>query len=145
MDKKCKIKTKPGVSSEVTSDGSVVNKFSSPPTGTGNTLPVGYIFKIVFAFGDYCSVRRYIQSRGCFFPAAGVRRNNDGALYYVGAYGDYWSSSPADSNAYDIDFDSSFAEPGRSNDTRTYGYSVRCVKEFIPVFLPNQTKVRNHG
>jgi hypothetical protein len=35
-----KEKTEPGVSSAVTPDGSVANKFSSPPTG--NILPVGY-------------------------------------------------------------------------------------------------------
>jgi hypothetical protein len=44
-------KTEPGVSSAVTPDGSVANKFSSPPTGTEKRLPVGYKNKPVSVFG----------------------------------------------------------------------------------------------
>ncbi|MDR1882202.1 MAG: hypothetical protein LBR26_05395, partial [Prevotella sp.] len=78
----------------------MANKFSSPPTGTENRLPVGYIFKIVSVFGN-CPVRRYIQSSGCFFPAAGYRIISTGPLTAVGNQGNHWSSSPSGSNGYD--------------------------------------------
>ncbi|MDR1884549.1 MAG: fibrobacter succinogenes major paralogous domain-containing protein [Prevotella sp.] len=123
----------PGVSSAVTPDGRVANKFSSPPTGTKNIFPLGYIFKTVSVFGDY-PVRRYIQSSGCFFPAAGYRNDNTGALYYVGYEGVYWASSPSVANAYCLGFYSNTVLPAYGNNPRTYGFPVRCVKEFILVF-----------
>ncbi|MDR1883604.1 MAG: hypothetical protein LBR26_12605 [Prevotella sp.] len=84
-------------------------------------------------FGDYCPVRRYIQSSGCLFPAAGDRLSS-GELRLVGYFGGYWSSSPrSSSTAYDIDLTSGAADPANSN-TRAAVQSVRCVKEFIPVF-----------
>ncbi|MDR1883247.1 MAG: hypothetical protein LBR26_10785 [Prevotella sp.] len=85
-------------------------------------------------FGN-CPVHRYIQSSGCFFPAAGFRLDSNGLLYYVGNYGAYWSSSPSSSSsAYGPDFDGgSYVDPF-DPDTRPYGLSVRCVKEFILVF-----------
>ncbi|MDR1884476.1 MAG: hypothetical protein LBR26_17140 [Prevotella sp.] len=99
-------------------------------------LPVGYIFKPVFVFGNYCPVRKYIQSSGCFFPAAGWRDYSTGVLDRVGSEGFYHSSSPAgSSNDYHPGFTSSYVGPAHSN-PRTYGLTVRCVKEFIPVFYP---------
>ncbi|MDR1882877.1 MAG: hypothetical protein LBR26_08880 [Prevotella sp.] len=109
----------------------MVNKFSSPPTGTENILPVGYIFKAVLVFGDYFPVRKYIQSSGCFFPAAGDRYPSDGVLHDIGVYATYWSSSPTNSSsAYNLDATSGGANPA-SYDSRAFGLSVRCVKEFI--------------
>jgi uncharacterized protein (TIGR02145 family) len=82
-------------------------------------------------FGNY-PVRRYIQSSGCFFPATGYR-NTDGTLVNVGFHGDWWSSSPYNSSiAYNMGFDTGYAGIGTSA-YRTYGFPVRCVKEFILV------------
>jgi hypothetical protein len=110
----------------------VANKFSSPPTGTEKRLPVGYKNKTVSVFGN-CPVRKYIQSSGCFFPAAGSR-STSGELYGVGLYGDRWTSSPGgSSSAYASAFGSSaVAAPGTYS--RAQGFTVRYVKEFILVF-----------
>ncbi|MDR1884030.1 MAG: fibrobacter succinogenes major paralogous domain-containing protein [Prevotella sp.] len=84
-------------------------------------------------FGDY-SVRRYIQSRGCFFPAAGYRNYDYGGLREVGYAAHHWSSSPSNSDAYRLCiFGGNVDAP--SAITRTYGFPVRCVKEFILVFM----------
>ena len=61
-----------------------------------------------------------------FLPAAGYRDGS--SLYYVGSRGNYWSSTPYDSDyAYYLYFDSS----GQSmyNYYRSYGRSVRLVAE----------------
>ena len=59
-----------------------------------------------------------------FFPAAGYWGN--GSQLYVDNTGDYWSSSPNDSNgACYLYFDSGYK--GVHHDNRKYGYSVRPV------------------
>ena len=60
-----------------------------------------------------------------FFPAAGYRSYGGGA-YYRGNYGYYWSSSPNDRYAYNLNFNSrGFTMYDLS---RACGYSVRCVQ-----------------
>ena len=61
-------------------------------------------------------------------PAAGYRLNTNGALFYHGYYGYYWSSTENSSNAYNLVFDSSNVYPANTN-TRAYGFSVRCIAE----------------
>ncbi|MDR1883603.1 MAG: hypothetical protein LBR26_12600 [Prevotella sp.] len=82
-------------------------------------------------FGNY-PVRRYIQSSGCFFPAAGYRYV-DGGLRYVGHAADHWSSSPSNSDGYNLDCFGNDVLPAKPN-SRAHGFPVRCVKEFILVF-----------
>ncbi|WP_336665443.1 FISUMP domain-containing protein [Elizabethkingia meningoseptica] len=65
--------------------------------------------------------------RTLMLPAAGYRRNSDGALGNGGFGGLYWSSSEATSNAYYLYFNSSSVLVNYS--TRAYGFSVRCVAE----------------
>ena len=61
-------------------------------------------------------------------PAAGFRLNDDGALYFRGGSGLYWSSTESDdNNAWLLRFNSSDAFTNIRN--RTYGLSVRCVAE----------------
>ena len=61
-------------------------------------------------------------------PAAGFRLGYDGALYYRGSGGYYWSSAELDSgDAWFLYFDSSNA--GTNSYGRTNGSSVRCVAE----------------
>ncbi|MDR1882229.1 MAG: hypothetical protein LBR26_05530, partial [Prevotella sp.] len=60
------------------------------------------------------------------FPASGLRESDNGAIRTSGGY--YWSSSPANANGYDIDiYDNGTYAP--DNSTRTFGQSVRCVRE----------------
>jgi hypothetical protein len=62
------------------------------------------------------------------FPAAAYR--NDGLLDGVGTGGAYWCSSASDAvSAYGLLFVSGSVYPGNSLSPRTYGFSVRCVRE----------------
>ena len=66
-----------------------------------------------------------------WYPAVGYRSNFSGALNNVGSYGYYWSASPYPSNsnnAYYLYFYNGNVHPA-SNFNRSYGYSVRCVRE----------------
>jgi hypothetical protein len=129
MDKE---KTEPGVSSAITPDGSVANKFSSPPTG--NILSVGYKSRLYPCSGITLSANTF-NPEAAFFPAGGYRNYDNGALLNVGAHGDHWSSSPGGSTtALYLGFYGGLVFPAY-NDTRAWGLSVRCVKEFIPVFI----------
>jgi uncharacterized protein (TIGR02145 family) len=64
-----------------------------------------------------------------FLPAAGYRFDQDGALYYRGAEGDY-ASSNSTGTTQSIQFYFDINEDGNYNDfTRANGYSVRCIAE----------------
>jgi uncharacterized protein (TIGR02145 family) len=63
-----------------------------------------------------------------FLPAAGYRSNGGGTLYGTGTFGLYLSSTQSGSlNAYHLDFRSDYA--GWLSSSRSFGFSVRCVKE----------------
>ena len=65
-----------------------------------------------------------------FLPAAGYRYYTNGAFYYGGTYGTYWSSSSTDSpSAYAYYLIFSNASPTGDYDYRANGLSVRCVAE----------------
>ena len=66
-----------------------------------------------------------------WYPAVGYRSSDSGAVNNVGSYGCYWSASPNPSGsgyAYYLDFHNGSVYPA-SNYHRSYGYSVRCVRE----------------
>ena len=80
------------------------------------------------------AVFAFTKNTFVFFPAAGVRRNSDGVLYYSGVEGDGWTSTPADSGcAYRFILNWGTAYMG-SEATRTYGFPVRCVQASAAVF-----------
>ena len=60
-------------------------------------------------------------------PVAGYRINSNGALFNVGSYGSYWSSTVSGTNARNLLFNSSNASMNSAN--RANGFSVRCIKE----------------
>ena len=63
-------------------------------------------------------------------PAAGIRDNSGGTLYFAGTGGGYWSSTfYFTSFAYFLDFISGYVNAGNLNTSRAYGLSVRCVAE----------------
>lgn len=68
------------------------------------------------------------ESAGCvFLPAAGDR--DGAAVYDVGSYGFYWSSSPSNADdAYYVIFDSGYLSPA-TDYHRYYGFSVRLVRD----------------
>ena len=65
-----------------------------------------------------------------WYPAAGFRRYDSGALYSGGSYGYYWSASchPSYGLAHYLQFYSGNVSPADSY-YHSSGYSVRCVKE----------------
>lgn len=63
-----------------------------------------------------------------WYPAVGYRKDTSGVLIDVGSTGYYWSAFPIPSNtAYHMFFHSKVYPADSSN--RSYGYSVRCVRE----------------
>ena len=72
-----------------------------------------------------------------WYPAAGCRNYDSGALYSVGGHGYYWSVSPSpytsSNHAYSLYFlGSEFpfsVSPAHNYSNRAEGCSVRCVKE----------------
>ena len=57
---------------------------------------------------------------------SGYRDHFDGFLYFAGSLGNYWSSSVSGTYARYLDYDSGDATMG--SDNRSYGESVRCIK-----------------
>jgi uncharacterized protein (TIGR02145 family) len=58
---------------------------------------------------------------------AGSQNWNTGVISDWGSYAAYWSSSPYNSEANYLSFDSSVINP-QGYQVRTLGYSVRCFK-----------------
>ena len=67
------------------------------------------------------------STKNLTLPAAGYRSASNGALTGRGSTGYYWSSTEGGTTANYLYFGSSVASTG--NNTRTYGFSVRCVSE----------------
>jgi len=65
---------------------------------------------------------------GSFYPAAGCRGNDTGALLSVGYYGYCWSGSHNGSKGCNLNFSSSHVSPAYDDD-RAFGFSVRCVQD----------------
>ena len=63
-----------------------------------------------------------------YLPAAGYRSYSAGALQIVGTTGFYWSSTPDDTDAYNLEFSSSTVVQQSYSD-RADGLSVRCVRQ----------------
>lgn len=66
-----------------------------------------------------------------WYPAVGFRSYDSGALYSVGSSGYYWSASPYPSSSNDacnLFFSNGLVTPASSHN-RSFGYSVRCVRE----------------
>jgi uncharacterized protein (TIGR02145 family) len=61
-------------------------------------------------------------------PAAGYRSNTNGSLNNRGFNGIYWSSTENGTNAFYMDFNSSFVTPAIGS-FRTGAFSLRCIAE----------------
>jgi len=62
-----------------------------------------------------------------FLPASGSRNTSDGALYYQGSGGYYWSASIAGTFSYNLYFDRGNIITAASN-RRGNGFALRCIK-----------------
>ncbi|NDV46377.1 hypothetical protein D0T49_04900 [Paludibacter sp. 221] len=61
-----------------------------------------------------------------FLPAAGLRNNSNGELYYVGSNGYYWSGSLSSDYSLSLNINGSNVYPATINN-RANGFSVRCI------------------
>ena len=59
---------------------------------------------------------------------AGNRNNSSAGLNNQGSNGNYWSSSPNGTNAFNLNFNSGGVNP-TNNNNRANGFSVRCLKD----------------
>lgn len=83
------------------------------------------------AWATKCTTAQWsaLAAKGCvFLPAAGYR--NGTSVDLAGSYGPYWSSSPGDLGAYEVDFYSDYLYANWN--TRYYGNSVRLVRPVQP-------------
>jgi hypothetical protein len=63
-----------------------------------------------------------------WYPASGYRGSSDGSLCIVGIIGWYWSASPNNYKAYNLDLSSGdYVYPSYCN-FRAFGQSVRCLQ-----------------
>ncbi len=70
-----------------------------------------------------------IHKKGMFFPGSGYRNSRGGSFSNVGTYGAYWSSTVYSTVlGSSLSFHSSNVYP-ENNDSRTFGFSVRCVHD----------------
>ena len=70
-----------------------------------------------------------ISSPATWYPAAGFRYGNFGALYYVGDFGIYWSVAPYGNFAFHLYFNCDGGVYPTNYNSRAYGQSVRCLQE----------------
>ncbi len=87
-----------------------------------------YDWSLVATSNNYTSAQwALMEAAGAIFlPASGYR--NGTSVYYVGTYGNYWSSTAGSSYlAYGLRFDSNDLYAGDSNNRRYGGFAVRLV------------------
>jgi hypothetical protein len=66
-----------------------------------------------------------------FLPASGYRHDSSGALYNIGTYGYYWSSTYISTcYSYRLTFNSGDVDAGSGNVSKAFGRSVRCAAEY---------------
>ena len=53
--------------------------------------------------------------------------SNDGSLNNVGSNGNWWTSSPSGSNAWNRNLNSSNSDVNRNTNSQSNGRSVRCL------------------
>jgi hypothetical protein len=69
-------------------------------------------------------------------PLAGNRNHSSGSLNNQGGNGNYWSSSPSGTNAFNLNFNSTGVNPANTNN-RANGFSVRCLKDLQKETIKN--------
>ena len=101
--------------------------------GTPSGVTWGTINGTSNSFTTICTAAGWatLEYAGCvFLPAAGFRNNSNPPVQSAGYYGDYWSSTPYESNvnrAYKVSFTQWTFEPQKDH-YRYYGRSVRLVR-----------------
>jgi len=112
-------------------DGFFDRRFLKLPAGGSYVASVSIDNNQIAHFG--CLLYNPYSNASLFFPAAGCRRNTDSAMNLVGDYGIYWSSSTNNLSAsgtwaLNVALGTG-SYMGSSYNNRSYGYSIRCVKD----------------
>ncbi len=87
-----------------------------------------------FDFGKSDTTKYLTEETVCWYPAAGLLDYYNGSLYSVGGGGHYWSCSPTGKTANSLNFFdgggvNSLRNPDYDDNYRSYGRSVRCLRE----------------
>jgi uncharacterized protein (TIGR02145 family) len=103
----------------------------------GKRLPTDQEFKELCKLPHSFKNNDLVFENGLNFKANGYRKVDSVELYSVGSNGNYWSSCKdfnyhgfSGSNGFRLTFNSSHVTPASSHD-RSYGFSVRCVKDIL--------------
>ena len=111
----------PPESSDVRAQASVRSKSHNPLAKSEESRPTnGHVTQL---HQKNCAINSEV-----IIPLAGNRDNGGGGLNNQGVNGNYWSSSPDSTNAYNLNFNSGGVNPANNND-RANGFSVRCLKD----------------
>lgn len=116
-----KARNEPPESSVVRAQASVRSKSNNPLAISEEFCPTpGHITQL---HQKNCVINREVIT-----TLGGNRNNSDATLNNQGSNGNYWSSSPNGTNAYNLNFNSGGVNPANNNN-RANGFSVRCVKD----------------
>jgi hypothetical protein len=111
----------PPESSDVRAQASVRSKSHNPLAKSEESRPTnGHVTQL--------HQKNCVTKAEVIIPLAGNRDNGGGGLNNQGVNGNYWSSSPDSTNAYNLNFNSGGVNPANNND-RANGFSVRCLKD----------------
>lgn len=101
-----------------------VGSYAGTINGVANTVVKGYYFGIQPTNSDTPPPN---QDNYVFLPFAGYRNYGSRSMSYEGSRGYYWSSTPYNSDAYNLRITTVGSIEGNANFYRLNGFPVRCI------------------
>ena len=118
-------------------DWQATNDPCATELGNGWRVPAYTEWNNVSTAGNWTTWNGYWSS-GLKMHASGYLDNYSGVIYERGVSGEFWSSAQFNTGSSYFQFLSSSAVGGNSID-KTYGFSLRCIKDFPNAALPTIT------